>query len=250
MDFEVAELNLRLPILAAAIAGLIVAACGAPASSSDPISEPGEVEPAPADAPNSPTLPEPESAIDPFKIVMLGDSLTAGFGLPPADALPEQLERRLTSETYAVEFVNAGVSGDTSAGGLARYDWSVASVDPDILVLALGANDYLSGLDPAQTRANLSTIVERAQADGTDVFLVSLSARSSAASAPRAAAFAAIYPDLAATYGVPLYEGLMDPVFDKPELLMPDGLHPTADGVGAIAQPLADTLAEYLSDRD
>ncbi|MEM6558112.1 MAG: arylesterase [Pseudomonadota bacterium] len=183
----------------------------------------------------------------PFRIVMLGDSLTAGFGLSQADALPEQVERLLIADGERVELVNAGVSGDTSAGGLARYDWSVASADPDMLVLALGANDYLSGMDPAQTKANLSAIVERAAADDLEILLVSLSARSSAQNDPRAAAFADIYPELAETYGVRLYEGLVDPIFDQPDYLMADGLHPTAEGIGVIAHPLAETLSEFLA---
>ena len=149
-----------------------------------------------------------------YKIVMLGDSLTAGFGLSPSQALPERLEDRLNAAGHQVEIVNAGVSGDTSAGGLARYDWSVGSVQPDLLILALGANDYLSGRDPAQTRTNLSQIIERAQADEMDILLVSLSSRSSAEDDPHAVEFAAIYPSLAAAYRVPIYEGLGDPIFD------------------------------------
>ncbi|MEO0551456.1 MAG: arylesterase [Pseudomonadota bacterium] len=184
---------------------------------------------------------------DAYTIVMLGDSLTAGFGLPQARALPEQLERLLEPEYPNVNLVNAGVSGDTSAGGLARYDWSVASAQPDLLVIALGANDYLSGLDPAQTRDNLAEIIERGLADEVAVLLVSLSARSTAADDPRAATFANIYPELAQAYDVALYEGLVDPIYNKPELLMPDGLHPTAAGVEVIAAPLAEAITPLLS---
>lgn len=180
------------------------------------------------------------------KIVMLGDSLTAGFGLAPSEALPEQVERLLTDQAYSVEVVNAGVSGDTSAGGLARYDWSVASVNPDVLILALGANDYLSGQDPAQTRENLSAIIDQALAADLEVLLVSLSSRSSDEDDPRAAEFAEIYPSLAEAYDLALYEGMVDPIFDKPEFLMADGLHPTAAGVELMAVPMAAAIASLL----
>ena len=243
-------MKLKLHFFATAITALILSGCGAPSTAPDPVVDASEAERVRDAGPTAPLSTDPETVSDTRKIVMLGDSLTAGFGLPPSDALPDQLERLLIAQDYAVEFVNAGVSGDTSAGGLARYDWSVASVNPDILVVALGANDYLSGLDPDQTRANLTAIIERAQAADIPILLVSLSARSSEASDPRAAAFAEIYPDLASTHSIPLYEGLMDPIFDKPEFLMPDGLHPTAPGVGVIAQPLADMLAMVLSEQD
>ncbi|MEM7493941.1 MAG: arylesterase [Pseudomonadota bacterium] len=195
-----------------------------------------------------PEFIEPQTALasDTYTIVMLGDSLTAGFGLPPSAALPAEIERALRPVDNAVEVINAGVSGDTSAGGLARYDWSVASANPNLLVIALGANDYLSGIDPDRTRANLTAIIERALADDVDILLVSLSARSSTASDPRAAAFTEIYPDLAQTYEIALYSGLMDLIVDQPSLLMQDGLHPTADGVRIIAPPLAESVAEFL----
>ena len=180
------------------------------------------------------------------KIVMLGDSLTAGFGLAPSEALPEQVERLLADQAYSVEVINAGVSGDTSAGGLARYDWSVASVDPDVLILALGANDYLSGQDPAQTRENLSAIIDQSLAADIEVLLVSLSSRSSDEDDPRAAEFAEIYPSLAEAYDLALYEGMVDPIFDKPEFLMADGLHPTAAGVELMAVPMAAAIASLL----
>ena len=182
-------MKLKLHFFATAITALILSGCGAPSTAPDPVVDASEAERVRDAGPTAPLSTDPETVSDTRKIVMLGDSLTAGFGLPPSDALPDQLERLLIAQDYAVEFVNAGVSGDTSAGGLARYDWSVASVNPDILVVALGANDYLSGLDPDQTRANLTAIIERAQAADIPILLVSLSARSSEASDPRAAAF-------------------------------------------------------------
>ncbi|MDJ0919891.1 MAG: arylesterase [Henriciella sp.] len=195
-----------------------------------------------ADPAMQPTGSDPE-----LKIVMLGDSLTAGFGLPSSAALPDQVEKLLNADGFRTDLINAGVSGDTSAGGLARFDWSVGSLSPDLLILALGANDYLSGMDPAQTEANLSTIIELALSEGIDVFLVSISARSSAEADPRAADFAAIYPRLASAFSIPLYEGLLEPIYDQPHLLLPDGLHPSEEGVQIIAAPLAEALETVLT---
>ena len=229
-----------------AIGLIFLATC----SASEPASEDVTVGKATVESVNEgpPEAAEPQAALasDTYTIVMLGDSLTAGFGLPPSEALPAEIERALQLIDNAVDVINAGVSGDTSAGGLARYDWSVASANPDLLVIALGANDYLSGLDPDRTRANLTAIIERALADDVEVLLVSLSARSSAASDPRAAVFAEIYPDLAQAYDIALYSGLMDPIVGQPNLLMQDGLHPTADGVRIIAPPLSESIAEFL----
>ena len=181
-------------------------------------------------------------------VVMLGDSLTAGYGLPADDALPVQIERALRADGHVATFVNAGVSGDTTAGGLARYDWSVASANPDLLIVALGANDYLNGIDPEQTRANLTAILERAQADALPVVLVSVEARSDAAHDPRAEAFAQIYPDLAEAFGVPHISGMLRDVRDQPDLLLPDGLHPTAEGIEIVAESLAADIAPHLPD--
>lgn len=236
--------NLRNFVLA--LAFIVLAAC----SASDPAPDAGEGDEVSTDAVTETvsevTIADAGPISETYTIVMLGDSLTAGFELPPSDALPSEVERILRSNGNSVDVINAGVSGDTTAGGLARYDWSVASANPNLLVLALGANDYLSGIDPDQTQENLTAIVERALADEVAVLLVSVSARSSAANDPRAALFAEIYPDLAQTYGVALYAGLVDPIFDQPDLLMQDGLHPTADGVRIIAPPLSVAIAEFL----
>ena len=230
----------------AAVALVLASACGASTSVSDSADRPATAERLTPEKEAPASEGAPEEQTDAYKIVMLGDSLTAGFGLSQAEALPERLEQLLSTETRPVDLVNAGVSGDTSAGGLARYDWSVASAEPDLLIIALGANDYLTGIDPTQTRANLTAIIERARADQVDLLLVSISARSSSENDPRAAEFAQIYPDLSRMYEVPLYEGLVDPIFDQPDLLMPDGLHPTAEGVRVIAEPLALALSERL----
>lgn len=224
------------------------AACDAPEPAPTPTAATDDSPIAATEVLASPSSTDATQLGEAYTIVMLGDSLTAGFGLPPSDALPAEIERLLQSDARPVKLINAGVSGDTSAGGLARYDWSVASANPDLLVIALGANDYLTGLDPDQTRANLSAIIDRAMADNLDILLVSVSARSSSEDDPRATDFATIYPDLAETYDVPLYEGLVEPIFDQPTLLMPDGLHPTAEGVRVMAAPLAQALSELVTD--
>ncbi|MEO0883643.1 MAG: arylesterase [Pseudomonadota bacterium] len=183
---------------------------------------------------------------DAFTIVMLGDSLTAGFGLPTEFALPEQTEDRLRAAGHDVTFVNAGVSGDTTGGGLARYDWSVASAEAQMLIVALGANDYLQGQAPDQARDNLSSIIERGLNDGLAVLLVSVGARSDDISDPRAAAFAEIYPALAAEYGVPHLQGMLAEIRGNADLLLSDGLHPTAEGIGLVADRLSVFVAENL----
>lgn len=179
-------------------------------------------------------------------VVFLGDSLTAGYGLEPGSALPEQVEavwRR--SGTRAVA-LNAGVSGDTTAQGLARFDWSVVSAKPGLLVVALGANDYLLGVPADVSRANLAAILDRAKAGNIPAVLVGLSPRGEIAPDSREAAFAAIYPELAAEYGVPYYPSLLGLIEGDPSMLQADGLHPTKDGVVLIARPLAEFLEPVI----
>lgn len=169
-------------------------------------------------------------------VVMLGDSLTAGFGLAAEEALPAALERRLAEIGVSAVFVNAGVSGDTTGGGRDRYDFSVRGADADLVLVALGANDFLRGLAPEIAKENLAAIIEAAQADGAPVALIGLKPPTGGA---RAAAFAAIYPALAEAYGVPLFDAMLRSVRNKPALIQSDGLHPTAAGVEMIAEDLA-----------
>lgn len=181
------------------------------------------------------------------RIVMLGDSLTAGFGLAERDALPARLEARLRADGVPATVINAGVSGDTTGGGLDRYDFSVRAADPDLVIVALGANDYLNGLAPERARANLAAIIEAAQADGAAVALVGVSPRGLTPQDGRDAAYAEIFPSLAAAYDVPLYPALLAGVADAPALLQADGLHPTAEGVEVIAAPLAAFVAAFVA---
>lgn len=193
---------------------------------------------------------ESEIASEALTVVFLGDSLTAGYGLEPEDALPEQVEAVWRSQGIEAVAVNAGVSGDTTANALARFDWSVAAAEPDLLIVALGANDFLLGLPADAARDNLAAILERAKLANIPVVLVGLTPRGSIEAGTREAAFAAIYPSLAAEYGVPLYPSLLATIESDPSMLQPDGLHPTKDGVVVIAKPLAEFLGPVLTDID
>jgi len=223
---------------AALLAAAIASACGRGA---DPPSS-ASVSPAPAEQAG------PAGAPDGPVVVMLGDSLTAGYRLPPEAALPETLARALSASGAPVRMINAGVSGDTSADGLNRYEWSVKAASPDLLILALGANDFLNDLPPEETRANLRAILERARADGIRVALLGLSPPPDLSRLrPDKAGFAAIYPDLADAFGAPLLPDMLAPLGGRPELVMSDGLHPTEAGVEAMAAAIADFLAPVVS---
>jgi acyl-CoA thioesterase-1 len=168
----------------------------------------------------------------PVKIVALGDSLTAGYQLPGSAAFPVQLERALKAKDIAVEVINAGVSGDTSAGGLARLDWSVPE-GTDAVILELGANDMLRGLDPAAARSALAEIVRRLKARRIEVLLCGM--RSAPNLGPDyGRAFDAIYPELAAANDLILYPFFLDGVMGDRAMMQADGLHPTAEGVAKI----------------
>ncbi|MFY8151806.1 MAG: arylesterase, partial [Hyphomicrobiales bacterium] len=168
-------------------------------------------------------------AADPLRLVALGDSLTAGYQLPPAAAFPAQLEKALTARGLAVTVENAGVSGDTASGGLARLDWAIGEGVKGVL-LELGANDALRGVPPAETRAALDAIITRLKERGIGVLLIGMRAPPNMG-ADYQTAFDAIYPDLAAKHGVPLYPFFLDGVVADPSLNLPDGMHPTEKGV-------------------
>lgn len=179
-------------------------------------------------------------------LVMLGDSLTAGFGLREADTPPAQIEDRLREKSLNVNVINAGVSGDTSAGGLARFDWSVGAAMPDVLLIALGANDYLGGVPPGKTRQNLTAIIERAKTSNAVIVLVGIQPRTSATADPRGAAFGAIYPDLADQFNIHLFPAMLEGVRDNPALLQADGLHPNTEGAAVIAENLTEFLTPLI----
>ncbi len=180
----------------------------------------------------------------PSTIVVIGDSLTAGYGLGAPDAFPAQLETALRAEGLAVEVLGAGVSGDTTAGGRARLDWVLAD-DPDAVIVELGANDGLRGLDPRMTFANLDAIVARLEAAGIKVLLAGMLAPPNLGR-EYGEAFNGIYPRLAAKHDVPLYPFFLDGVAARPELNQTDGMHPNARGVAVIVERIAPYVKRLL----
>jgi acyl-CoA thioesterase-1 len=180
----------------------------------------------------------------PVKLVVLGDSLSAGLGLSAAAAFPERLEKSLRSNGIAVDIVNAGVSGDTSSGGRDRLDWSVPE-GTDGVIVELGANDALRGTDPAITRSALSDIVARLKARRIAVLLCGMVAPPNYGS-DYSARFNAIYPDLAKSSGVPLYPFFLQGVAADARLNQADGMHPTAEGVDVIVRNILPTVEAFL----
>ena len=164
-----------------------------------------------------------------LSIVGLGDSLMAGYELPPSDAFPSKLERALLDKGYDVSIVNAGVSGDTSTGGLARLDWSVPD-GTDAVLIELGANDALRGIGPDQTRANIDALITRLKERGIAVLLVGMLAPPNMGD-EYGKSFNRIYPELSQQHGVPLYPFFLDGVAAETGLDIGDGMHPNAKGV-------------------
>ena len=180
----------------------------------------------------------------PIKIVVLGDSLSAGLGLSGSAAFPERLQKTLESKGIAVDISNAGVSGDTSSGGRDRLDWSVPD-GTQAVILELGANDALRGTDPAVTKSALSDILTRLKARGIAVLLCGMVAPPNYGS-DYSARFNAIYPDLARSFGVPLYPFFLQGVAADAKLNQADGMHPTAEGVGVIVKNILPTVQAFL----
>jgi acyl-CoA thioesterase-1 len=177
-------------------------------------------------------------------IVVLGDSLTAGLGVAREEAYPALLEARLKREGYAYRVVNAGVSGDTSAGGLRRVDW-ILRLKPDIVIVALGANDGLRGLPVDALRDNLMAIVTRVRGAGARVLLAGMRVPPNYGD-DYARAFAAVFADVARRTDVPLAPFLLDGVAGVARLNQADGIHPTADGQRLIAERLWPHLRPLL----
>jgi acyl-CoA thioesterase-1 len=170
----------------------------------------------------------------PVKIVALGDSLTAGLGLPAEDSFPVRLERALRAKGHDANVINAGVSGDTASGGLSRLDWSVPN-DTDAVILELGSNDALRGIDPKITREALSDIVRKLKERDIAVLLAGMLAPRNMG-ADYTQAFDAIYPELAEEYDVLLYPFFLEGVAAEPALNQGDGIHPNAEGVAIIVE--------------
>jgi acyl-CoA thioesterase-1 len=180
----------------------------------------------------------------PVKMVVLGDSLSAGYGLPAPAAFPVRLQKALEAKGIAVDMINAGVSGDTTSGGRERLDWSVPE-GTEAVIIELGANDALRGTDPAVTRAALSDIVTKLKARKIAVLLCGMVAPPNYGS-DYAARFNAIYPDLAKSFGVPLYPFFLDGVAADTRLNQADGMHPTAEGVDIIVKNILPTVQAFL----
>lgn len=183
----------------------------------------------------------------PVRIVAFGDSLTAGYELPATAAFPAVLEKRLRADGFAVEIANAGVSGDTSVGGLARLDWSVPP-DTDLVIVELGANDMLRGAPPAEAAKALAKIVERLQARKIAVVLAGMRSIANWGEA-YANEFQAIYPDIARRFGVSLYPFFLEGVAGDRELTLRDGMHPNTAGVENIVAGFAPFLETALTER-
>jgi acyl-CoA thioesterase I len=180
----------------------------------------------------------------PVKMVVLGDSLSAGLGLPASEAFPERLKKALKNNEIDVDMINAGVSGDTSSGGRDRLGWSVPE-GTEAVIVELGANDALRGIDPEVTRSALSDILTQLKARKIAVLLCGMYAPPNYGS-DYSARFNAIYPDLAKSFGVPLYPFFLEGVAGDARLNQADGLHPTAEGVDVIVKNILPTVQAFL----
>jgi acyl-CoA thioesterase-1 len=174
--------------------------------------------------------------VTPYRIVILGDSLTAGFGLPRSQAFPARLNARLRVQGYGATIINAGLSGDTSAGALARFDYAVPK-GVNGLIIAIGANDMLQGQSPKAALANIEAIIQKAKARKLSIAILGMRAPSNWGAAYRKE-FDAIYPALAKKYGLALDPFVLEGVALDPKLNQSDGIHPNATGADAIAARL------------
>lgn len=185
-------------------------------------------------------------AAEPARIVMLGDSLTAGYGLPAAESLPAKLQDWLTARGHDVTIANAGVSGDTTAGGLARLDWSLDAATTHAIV-ALGANDGMRGIDPAETERNLAAIIERLRERDIKVLLAGILAPPNFGYEYEVA-FNNVFPAVAERFHVAYYPFLLDGVAAQPSFNQADGIHPNREGVAIIVERLGPLVEELLND--
>jgi acyl-CoA thioesterase-1 len=186
----------------------------------------------------------PAQGAGPIRILAMGDSLTAGYGLREADGFTAQLQNSLRQQGFDVDIVNAGVSGDTTSGGLARLDWALAD-NPDAVILELGANDGLRGIDPSITRANLGAMLEKLKQRELPVLLAGMYAPTNLG--PQYVdQFNSIYPQLAAEHGVFLYPFFLDGVAAVVNLNQEDGIHPTREGVAVIVGRILPYVTELI----
>jgi len=186
----------------------------------------------------------PAAPAKPIKMVVLGDSLSAGLGLSGPAAFPIRLQKSLETKGIKVDMINAGVSGDTASGGRDRLDWSIPE-GTEAVIIELGANDALRGTNPNVTRSALSDILTRLKARKIAVLLCGMVAPPNYGE-DYAARFNAIYPELAKSFGVPLYPFFLDGVASDAKLNQPDGIHPTAEGVDVIVKNILPMVEAFL----
>lgn len=182
---------------------------------------------------------------EPIKLVVLGDSLSAGLGLAEGDAFPAKLEAALRAQGIDVVVVNAGVSGDTAKQGLQRLDWAVEE-DADAVIVELGANDALRGIDPNETRTSLDKIINRLKSRKIPVMIAGMLAPPNMGAAYKEL-FDRIYPGLAGEHGVGLYPFFLEGVAAEPAYNLDDGIHPNARGIDEIVRRMTPKVAEFLS---
>ncbi len=196
----------------------------------------------------------PQTGVAQVQVVALGDSLTQGYGLPQGEGFVPQLQNWINEQGFDAQVVNAGVSGDTTAGGLSRIDWTLTP-DVDAVIVALGGNDLLRGIPPATSRANLEAILQKISARNLPVLLVGLPAPNNYGPAFQAE-FDAIYPDLAAQYETSLVLDFLGPIAAAAEsnrqealsdLMQPDGIHPNAKGVALVVEALGPEVANLIA---
>ncbi len=183
----------------------------------------------------------------PLQVVAFGDSLSAGYMLPQADAFPSKLQAALKNRGYDVVVTNSGVSGDTASDGVERMDWSVPE-GTQFVILELGANDMLRGLDPAVTRAALTKILERMKARNIKVLLCGMLAAPNLGAEFRGK-FESIFPDLAKQYRLPLYPFFLEGMARDPKLTLSDGMHPNAAGVDTVVAHILPQVEKLISQK-
>jgi len=181
----------------------------------------------------------------PIRLLAFGDSLTAGYNLPPGQSFADQLEAALKAKGYDVTVIQGGVSGDTTSGGKARLDWVMGGAKADHVIVELGANDALRGIAPEQTEANLDAILTSLQGRNVKVMLAGMLAPPNLGT-DYGKRFNGLYPELAKKHQVPLYPFFLDGVAAHPDLQLSDGMHPTVQGVGVMVKNMLPAITAWL----
>ena len=237
-------MSIRLCLMVIALSVTVLGlGCGQEENDAGQPEAPATAQPVPPPAPQPATIPSPKPSGLP-RVVFLGDSLTAGLGLEVEQAFPALLDSMLEADGVPVDVINAGVSGDTTAGGLRRLDWLLKQ-SPDVVVVGLGGNDGLRGLDPAASEANLRGIVTKSREAGASVLLLGMLIPPNYGP-EYVTRFREIYPKLSRELAVPLVPFLLEGVGGVPSLNQPDGIHPTAEGQRIVAKTVFPHLRQLL----